>query len=214
LLDVAVLTTTGGGRVHFLLGGPGGGLHLDNTLQVAYASGIGSGDFNGDGVRDLAVTQGSKTNGTPDTLCDTATSILPSTIVLLGTGGAAPEFTLGACLRGVVRSQNLTDVAAGDFNGDGKLDLAVVDGNVYGARVYRGVGNGTFLPPVAATGSAGIPIYGPLTTADMNGDGRLDLVARTSGGARFRERQRRFTFSTPVESQLYHIGVQALRSAT
>ena len=213
-LDVAVLTTTGGGRVHVLLGGAGGGLRLDNTLLVGYASGIGSGDFNGDGVRDLAVTQSSKVSGGVDGLCDTPTSILPSTIVFLGTGGAAPGFAVAVCLRGVVRDHNLTDVAAGDFNADGQLDLAVVDGNIYGARVYRGVGNGTFLPPVAATGSAGIPIYGPLTTADMNGDGRLDLVARTSSGVGtfFGNGIGGLTFSsTPVgSSQLYqHLGVQA-----
>ena len=87
-LDVAVLTAGNGGEVHFLLGGASGGLSLDNTLVVAYASGIASGDFNGDGVRDLAVTQGSKVNGTPDGLCDTPTSILPSTIVFLGAAAA------------------------------------------------------------------------------------------------------------------------------
>jgi hypothetical protein len=213
-LDVAVLTTTGGGRVHFLLGGSDGGLRLDNTLLVGYASGIGTGDFNGDGVRDLAVTQSSKASGAGDGLCDTPTSILPSTIVFLGTGGGAPGFELAACLRGVVRDHNLTDVTAGDFDADGKLDLVVVDGNIYGARVYRGLGNGAFLPPVAATGSAGIPIYGPLATADMNGDGRLDLVARTSSGVAtfFGNGVGGLTFSsTPVgSSQLYqHMGVQA-----
>ena len=86
-LDVAILTSTGGGKIHFLLGGPGGGLRKDNTLFVAFASGIGSGDFNGDGVLDLAVTQSSKTSA--DGLCDTPTSIQPSTVVFLGTGGAA-----------------------------------------------------------------------------------------------------------------------------
>ena len=174
---------------------------------------LASGDFNGDGVRDLAVTQGSKANGAPDGLCDTPTSILPSTIVYLGTGGDAPGFTLAACLRGVVRGQNLTDVAAGDFNADGALDLAVVDSNIYGARLYRGVGNGTFLPPVTATGSSGIPIYGPLTTADMNGDGRLDLVASTSGVSTFFGNGiggLSFSSTAVGSSQLYqHLGVQA-----
>ena len=40
-LDVAILTTIGGGKIHFLLGGAGGGLSKDNTLLVSYASGIG-----------------------------------------------------------------------------------------------------------------------------------------------------------------------------
>ena len=155
-----------------------------------------------------------KTSGAPDGLCDTPTSILPSTVVFLGTGGAAPGFALAACLRGMVRDQGLTDVAAGDFDADGKLDLAVADSNTYGVRVYRGAGDGTFLAPVTAAGSAGIPIFGPLTTADMNGDGRLDLVARTSGvGTFFGNGTGGLTFSsTPVGgSRLHqHIGVQAL----
>ena len=207
-LDVAILTTTGGGKIHFLLGGPGGGLHKDNTLLVGFASGIGSGDFNGDGVRDLAVTQGSKTS--VDGLCDTPTSIRPSTVIFLGTGGATPGFALAGCLRGTA---SLTDVAAGDFNADGILDLAVADSNMYGVRLYRGVGNGTFLSPVAAGGSLGVPTFGPLTTADMNGDGRLDLVARTGGvGTFFGNGSGGLTFSsTPVgSSRLYqHLGVQA-----
>src|SRR5512145_702163 len=48
LLDVAVLTTVGGARVHFLLGDGAGWLLKDNTLDVAYASGLTSGDFDGD----------------------------------------------------------------------------------------------------------------------------------------------------------------------
>jgi hypothetical protein len=207
-LDVAILTTQGGSKIHFLLGGAAGGLRKDNTLFVGYASGIGSGDFNGDGVRDLAVTQSSKTSA--DGLCDTPTSILPSTIVFLGTGGATPGFALAACLRGTA---NLTDVAAGDFNADGILDLAVADSNFYGVRLYRGVGDGSFLPPVAATGSLGVPTFGPLTTADMNGDGRLDLVARTGGVATFFGNGiGGLSFSsTPVGSSLLyqHLGVQA-----
>jgi hypothetical protein len=207
-LDVAILTTTGGGKIHFLLGGPAGGLRKDNTLVVAFASGVGSGDFNGDGVLDLAVTQGSKTSA--DGLCDTPGSVQPSTVVFLGTGGAAPGFALAACLRGTA---NLTDVAAGDFNADGIPDLAVADSNLYGVRLYAGVGDGTFLPPVAAAGSRGVPTFGPLTTADMNGDGRLDLVARTGGvGTFFGNGSGGLTFSsTPVGSAgLYqHLGVQA-----
>jgi hypothetical protein len=207
-LDVAVLTTTGGGKVHFLLGGPAGGLHKDNTLLAAFASGIGSGDFNGDGVRDLAVTQGAKTS--VDGLCDTPTSILPSTVIFLGTGGATPGFALAGCLRGTA---SLTDVAAGDFSGDGILDLAVADSNFYGVRLYRGVGDGTFLAPVPALGSRGVPTFGPLTTADMNGDGRLDLIARTGGvGSFFGNGSGGLTFSSTAvgSSGLYqHLGVQA-----
>jgi hypothetical protein len=213
LLDVAILTTTGGGRVHFLVGDGAGGLLKDNTLVVAYATGLVSGDFNRDGRRDLAVTQGSKVNGAPDGMCDTPTSILPSTLVFLGTGGGTPGFTLRTCLRGAVRGHHLTDAAVGDFDADGNLDVAVADDGLYGMRLYRGAGDGTFLAPVAASGSGGLHVFGPLTSADMNGDGRLDVVARVSSvGTYFGNGAGGLAFSsTPVGSPLFlqHLGVQS-----
>lgn len=61
--------------------------------------------------------------------------------------------------------------ALGDFNGDGKLDLAL--GGVYGASVGLGNGNGTFQNP------AYYQTANPVTdifAVDLNGDGKLDLV--------------------------------------
>jgi hypothetical protein len=61
--------------------------------------------------------------------------------------------------------------ALGDFNGDGKLDLAL--GGVYGASVGLGNGDGTF------QSLAYYPTANPVTdifAVDLNGDGKLDLV--------------------------------------
>lgn len=66
-------------------------------------------------------------------------------------------------------------IANGDFNGDGRLDLAVADSGIH---VLLGNGDGTFQPAVD---------YGPgsnsdfVAVGDFNGDGKLDLVATNSG---------------------------------
>ena len=68
-----------------------------------------------------------------------------------------------------------TSLAVGDFNHDGKLDIAVIAGssNENTLAILIGNGDGTFLPTSYYT--VGI---GPLsvTTADFNHDGKLDLA--------------------------------------
>jgi hypothetical protein len=69
-------------------------------------------------------------------------------------------------------------VAVGDFNGDGKQDLAVA--NYYSANVsvLLGKGDGTFLP--AVNYAAGV---GPdaVAVGDFNGDGKPDLAVANLG---------------------------------
>src|ERR1022692_2476663 len=62
-------------------------------------------------------------------------------------------------------------VAVGDFNGDGKLDLAVANG--VGVSVLLGNGDGAFQP--AVTYAAGTYTES-IAVGDFNGDGKLDLV--------------------------------------
>ncbi len=64
-------------------------------------------------------------------------------------------------------------VVAADFNGDGTLDLAVVNGSDGTVSVLLGNGDGTFAPQKKyAAGSS----PGTLLAADVNGDGKLDLI--------------------------------------
>ncbi len=76
---------------------------------------------------------------------------------------------------------------AGDFNGDGRIDLAISPiatsagaptetTAVSNLAVLRGNGDGTFQTPLI-TGNAAGPI---LATADMNGDGKPDLIIGSS----------------------------------
>ena len=71
----------------------------------------------------------------------------------------------------------LTDCVVGDFDADGILDFAVTrttyDPSDVGVVVLRGLGDGRLGAPV----SYAVPPYaGPMRTADVNGDGDLDLI--------------------------------------
>ena len=64
-------------------------------------------------------------------------------------------------------------VAVGDFNGDGKLDLAVANEGSNNVSVLLGKGDGTFQTAVNyAVGSTPASVAG----GDFNGDGKLDLA--------------------------------------
>jgi hypothetical protein len=63
--------------------------------------------------------------------------------------------------------------AVGDFNGDGKLDLAIPVAYGSTMMVLLGNGDGTFQSPITYSTSYG---GGAAVAADVNGDGILDLV--------------------------------------
>jgi uncharacterized protein (TIGR03437 family) len=65
--------------------------------------------------------------------------------------------------------------ASGDFNGDGKLDLAVANAGSSSISIFLGKGDGTFssAPTVAVPGGC---IANNLTVADFNRDGKADLL--------------------------------------
>jgi len=176
-LDLAVAdngnpSTGDKGGVRILLG------NGDGTFQPAQFVNAGNnptfiaaGDFNGDGKTDLAVSDlGALPMGGNGNLA-----------VLLGNGNGTfqPPIVLSA---GV----NPSAMALGDFNGDGKLDIAVIDfgnssGNNGALYVLLGNGDGTFQPPVlvnAGNSPAAFPTA--IVAEDFNGDGKLDLAVASS----------------------------------
>ena len=66
------------------------------------------------------------------------------------------------------------EMAVGDFNGDGKLDVVTANNGTNDLSVLLGNGNGTFAPEVRLPNVA--DPYG-LVVGDFNGDGHLDIVA-------------------------------------
>ena len=66
-------------------------------------------------------------------------------------------------------------IAVGDFNGDGKLDVAVGTNNAI--DVYLGKGDGTFQKPIQNSVNFDANF---MVAADVNNDGKLDLLASNS----------------------------------
>jgi hypothetical protein len=73
-------------------------------------------------------------------------------------------------------------VVGGDFNHDAKIDLAMSDPGAYGfdssVFIVLGHGDGTFEPPIVYTVGRG---PANLATADLDGDGNLDLATGNTG---------------------------------
>ena len=91
------------------------------------------------------------------------------------TPGSAVEFTSPAAY---AVGSNPQTVVVGDFNGDGKLDLAVLNTVSNNVSILLGKGDGTF--QAAKNFDAGAT-PSSLSLGDFNGDGKLDLAVFLGG---------------------------------
>jgi hypothetical protein len=155
-----VTTNPNSDNVSILLGKGDGTFLLPVNYGVGgYPEYVAVGDFNGDGKPDLAVTN-------YNDLAEGTVSIL------FGVGNGAFEAPVN-----YPTGKHPQSIAVGDFNRDGKPDLAITqyEGAV---AILLANGGGTFLPPVflhAGPNPAGIVVE------DVNQDGMLDLAVANQG---------------------------------
>jgi hypothetical protein len=150
------VTSLYAGTVSILLG------NGDGTFQPAvsyyaggHATSVALGDFNGDGKTDLVVS----------------TAVLAgnneAVAVLLGNGDGTFQAAVYYPAANVPQF-----VAVGDFNGDGRRDLAVT--GLGGVSILLGDGTGAFAAPVFyATGDG---FAAQVAVGDFDGDGKADLA--------------------------------------
>ncbi len=119
------------------------------------------GDFNGDGIPDLAIP--------------TQTGNIS---ILLGNGDGTVTATSGSPIS---LPGNEVDAITGDFNSDGMTDIVVCNWGNNSISVLLGNGDGTFQTPVTIAG-AGLGQASAVAAGDFNRDGNLDLAVTSQNG--------------------------------
>ncbi len=160
--DIAAVSRLSDGAWVWTSDGKGNWTPAANGLprETFCGGGVAFADFNKDGKLDLAIADHCK-----------------GVYVFFGDG--AGNWTMASSGLPTVGSE---DIAAGDVNGDGCPDVAVVTAQEEGIRVFTGDCKGKW-----QESSDGLPLQewgNGIVMADMNGDGKLDIVAAYSAGPR------------------------------
>jgi hypothetical protein len=120
-----------------------------------------AGDFNGDGNMDLAVANFSGSN--------------ISVLLGDGTGNFTPAPGSPFAVTGSGSNLGPIAMAAGDFNEDGHLDLAIANSAVNNVAILLGDGTGALsAAPASPFPTGSFPTW--IAVGDVNGDGHLDLA--------------------------------------
>ena len=173
-----------------------------STALATFANVLAVGDFNGDHLIDIAVGGSTDINGIQNVFAiyfgdgnghfsgGTTTGVLEdligftaadlngdgkSDIIAAGRGGTTTFVSNGngTFVAGSRVNDSAFTVLTADFNHDGKIDVA------FGPNTYFGNGDGTLTK--SATYFVGV--VESFAAADLDGDGNVDLIATSSGGA-------------------------------
>jgi Bacterial Ig-like domain (group 3)/FG-GAP-like repeat/FG-GAP repeat len=184
--------------VHVLAGNGDGTFQQPSLDSVATGalSAVVSGDFNGDGILDIAVTD----------------SVNKTVAVLLGNGS-------GSFISQTPMPVGVTPMAlaAADLDGDGKADLVVANFGSTTLTVFLGNGDGTFTP--AGSVPAASPAFGfrpvGIVAGDFDNDGKLDLaVALTSNAMSMLKGNGNGTFQAAVTNIIFNFPNPSTIAAT
>ena len=154
----------------------------DGTFQAVHQYAVGPGPSGGltAGYRQIGVADLTG-NGIPDVIVPNFRAGNVSVLLGNGDGSFQPQRKFDA-----VASPD--SLATGDFNGDGKTDVAVLQnyaqlGGVSTLAILMGRGDGTFLPPVLYptifTNGAG-----PMVVGDFTGNGVPDIIVFSKNSPR------------------------------
>jgi VCBS repeat protein/IPT/TIG domain-containing protein/FG-GAP repeat protein len=134
------------------------------TYRLLASRAVIAADFNNDGRSDVALS----------TISGQATVAAGVAIYLSNSDGtlATPRY---------IEATGARQIVAGEFNGDGKLDLALVNDLQDDVAILLGAGDGNFThaTPFEYVSGAGLKPTA-VAAADVNRDGKIDLVVANS----------------------------------
>jgi uncharacterized repeat protein (TIGR01451 family) len=159
-----IVSNRSGANVIVLMGDGSGGFTQAAPVAALAPGSLAVADFNGDGLADFAVVN----------------IVSPANTITVFLGNGNGGFTAAPGSPSPAADLNALSLVAGDFNGDGRADLAVANNTGNTVTVLLGNGNGGFAAAPGSPIAAGVNPES-LAVGDFNGDGFADLAVVNGG---------------------------------